>query len=293
MQRGGVRILRNEFDAADVDLQTALNDRNQTDKTNVYLKLAELNIAREKFPEAIGNLKQVLSLLKTLNINNPKQEMEAHVKMGDVLSRQKDFDQARKWFEGVVKALEARSRLNLETKTLKAEALTQLGSIELEQGNPRTAETQFADALKVLPDHAPAHSKIGDTNKKLAEDDKTEERANFLRKAEEAYLEAIKSDPQNAEYNQSLGILYHQTIKDAKKALPFYRKYLALGGRDRANVEKWIEECTGEAAAGSAAGGAPAAGDGATSGTAAADSATSGTPAADTATSPTAPAPGA
>ena len=97
------------------------------------------------------------------------------------------------------------------------------------------AENQFSEALKLNPFYAKAYTNIGMIYR----------RRNNYEKAEEYYQRALmlnSDDPQNY---LALGILYHNYIKDHKRAIENYQKYLDLGGTDRLQVTNWIKECGG------------------------------------------------
>jgi tetratricopeptide (TPR) repeat protein len=62
--------------------------------------------------------------------------------------------------------------------------------------------------------------------------------------AEKAFHKAIEINPDNPEYPLHLGILYHNFLKDMKKAERYYQAYFKKGGTDP-QVKKWIRETGG------------------------------------------------
>jgi tetratricopeptide (TPR) repeat protein len=63
----------------------------------------------------------------------------------------------------------------------------------------------------------------------------------LFEEAEEAYQKAIALKPALAEAHYNLGVLYELHRKDPIKALPYYRKYLELGGKDE-RVERIVQQ---------------------------------------------------
>ena len=61
------------------------------------------------------------------------------------------------------------------------------------------------------------------------------------------YEKALALDPDNAEANYNLGIIYHNVKKDQDKAVVHYRRYLEIlpDSEDAGEVESWIRELTG------------------------------------------------
>ncbi len=66
--------------------------------------------------------------------------------------------------------------------------------------------------------------------------------ANYL-KAVEMYQKALALDPENADAYLQIGIIYDDNLKDEKKAIYCYRKYLALdpGAEKAAMVREWLK----------------------------------------------------
>lgn len=238
VDRAAIYILLAEYEKARQDLTKAITI--EPTRWNAYLKLAELAGALEQYDEARGNLAKVLSL--------KPDAVEAYVQMGNILVKQKNYPDAKKWYNEVIQYLEKLGGLSAEYRKLMAEAQTQLGVIDFEQDSPRQAETRFVKALEFVPDYANALSKVGDVKRRLGEEIKVRESkeaaASFFQEAENFYKRAIQADPRSADLYLSLGILYHQSMKDAAQALPNYMAYLSHGGRN-AEVVKWVEEVGG------------------------------------------------
>lgn len=241
VNRAAIYILLAEYDKARDDLAKAVAI--EPSRWNAYLKAAELASAQERYDDARANLTRVLSL--------KPDAVEAYVQMGNILVKQKNYNDARKWYNEVIQYLERLGNLSHEYRKLMAEALTQLGVIDFEQESPRQAETRFVMALQYMPDYAHALNKVGDVKRRLGEEVKARESkeaaAPFFAEAEQFYRRAIEADPTDADLYLSLGILYHQSMKEAAKALPNYMAYLDKGGRN-AEVVKWVDEVGGSSA---------------------------------------------
>lgn len=269
VDRAEVHIKQLDFDKASNDLDQAVKVDSQN--WRAYLLRAQLEFSKEQYPAAQENLMRVLQL--------KPDALEAQVLMGKVLKAAEQYDAAKKWFQNVIDYLEkvnASKTLSFKYKNIMAEAQTAMGDIDLRQKSPRQAETRFKLALDLVPDFAPAFNKIGDVKRDLGNESPNKKtRMELYREAETYYKKAISESPKEADFQLSLGILYHQQLKDTPNAIESYRNYLRLGGRDKANVEKWIDEC-GSPQTKAGAAGTTATADGSTSGTVAADGSTSG-----------------
>ena len=64
------------------------------------------------------------------------------------------------------------------------------------------------------------------------------------RDAEAEYLKALRIDPSDADIHYNLGILYDQDLKNPKRAMMHYRRYLAIrpSAADVDQVKSWIVE---------------------------------------------------
>lgn len=238
VDRADVEILQAAYDKASADLEQA--KKIEPGKWRAYLLTAQLNYGRQEYASAIENLGKVMSI--------KPDAVEAHIQMGKVLQAQKNYDSAKLWFNNVVTNLEKVKNLSFKYRTLMAEAQTSLGDIDLQQENPRQADTRLRQALEFVPNFADAFQKIGDVKRALGTETAAEEAKNdYFKQAEQYYQRAIESNPRNPDYYLSLGILYHKNLKDTERAVVNYNKYLISNGRDRANVVKWIEECGGTA----------------------------------------------
>lgn len=61
-------------------------------------------------------------------------------------------------------------------------------------------------------------------------------------RAEQAYKKALTINPDYAPANLNLGILYDAYLNQPQAALPYYKKYLRLGGQDDLRVLVWIAQ---------------------------------------------------
>jgi tetratricopeptide (TPR) repeat protein len=235
VDRAEVQIQLGNYDKADKDLEVVT--QKDPSRWEAFMARARLAYVQEEYDKAKEYLENVLRL---------KQDaIEAYVLMGKSLRAQKDYDGAKKWLNTVVDYLEKIPDLTFKYKNYLAEAQAQLAEIDLLQDSPRQAETRLLMALEQVPGYPPALARLGDVKKRLAGELEMSARKKFYKEAESYYLQAIEADPKNPDYYLALGILYHKNLKDTAKAVENYKKYLAAGGKDKATVAKWIEECGG------------------------------------------------
>lgn len=199
-----------------------------------------------------GNRVEARQLAKRVLDVDPKNRA-ANLEMGSVLKEEKSYSEARKFFDQVIKDLEAESdMLNPDDKQLLADALNRRGEIFILLEQPRTARNDFEKALTYAPNLGLTYFNIGQSY--LKEGGGIE----ALKNAEENYKTARKLQPDSPEFAQGLGILYHQHMSQRETnatrkrqylqlAIANYRDYLKAGGADSDNVKKWIEECGGNA----------------------------------------------
>jgi len=241
VERAEIQIELKNFDQAAQDLDNAM--RRDPTRWQAYMVRANLAYVQEDYDTAQQNIEQVLRL--------KPDAVEAHLIIGKILTAKKDTEAARQWFSNVIEYLEQQPNLTYKFKTVVAEAYTRMAEIDLTEDSPRQAETRLRRALEFVADYAPALAKIGDVKKRLANDlDTAAAKKRFYREAEEYYRKAIEVNPRDPDLYLALGILYHKNLKDTRKAVINYQKYLDLGGKDRATVGKWIEECGGVVEAG-------------------------------------------
>jgi len=86
-------------------------------------------------------------------------------------------------------------------------------------------------AVKLAPSYRDAHYTMGLIHQRKGD----------FPKAEQAYLQALKLSPDYADVYLSLGDLYAEDLKDGKKALEAYRRYLELGGIE-SHVKTYVEQ---------------------------------------------------
>ena len=134
----------------------------------------------------------------------------------------------------MVKEKSAEDRKKDEVKQVQAEALTLMGTANLNLEKRNVARENFQQALNVIPAWAAAMDGVG----------KTFQADGLHNDAEINFQKAIDADPKNPNYYLSMGINWHKYRKNYAKALIYYNKYLELGGKD-ANVRQWIRECGG------------------------------------------------
>jgi len=199
------------------------------EKYRAYLGLTRAYKKLEKPEKAREYLDQVF-------LTNPD-HIEATILSGALYKDAKDYVKARSLFDNVVQRLTEGGHLNMtENMTLLIEALNQRGELNLILDSPRIALADFNEALKYQPDCAESYYLIAQAHSKMG---------NF-KDAEDNFLTAQKLEPKNPNYYLGLGIMYHTKLKETKKAIVEYTKYIELGGEDFEKVNDWIKECGGK-----------------------------------------------
>lgn len=199
------------------------------EKYRAYLGLTRAYKKLEKPAKAREYLDQVF-------LTNPD-HIEATILSGALYKDDKDFVKARSLFDNVVQRLTEKGHLNMtENMTLLIEALNQRGELNLILDSPRIALADFNEALKYQPDYAESYYLIAQAHSKLG---------NF-KDAEDNFHIAQRLDPKNPKYYLGLGIMYQTKLKETKKAIEQYTKYIELGGEDFEKVNDWIKECGGK-----------------------------------------------
>lgn len=133
--------------------------------------------------------------------------VEEQIQKGEGLYNGKQFAAARKVFESALK--------NSSKKDDRAVLHTLVGSCEMELENHEEALAQFAKALELRPDYAPALNNSGISYRSLGD----------VAKARESYQKAIKADPKYPFAHSSLGTLlllegeYPESIDHFERAL--------------------------------------------------------------------------
>jgi tetratricopeptide (TPR) repeat protein len=246
--RSELRLLVADYAGARTDIELA--KKQQADGIRAFLIEAQLNIIDEKFDEAQTSLNSLMARATTA-----KDKLEPYLQMGRVLARKKQADDARKWFQTVgdfllneAKAVGTTTSLPLRFRNILAEVNVELGKLNLEQDNPRSAEANFREALATVEDFPTALIGIGDVWRRLGDEAAAQqEKDNLYREAERFYKKALAINPRDADSTLKLAILYHRFMKDTRRAVVEYRRYIELGGRDRATAQQGLDEIGAEA----------------------------------------------
>jgi tetratricopeptide (TPR) repeat protein len=268
-ERAELRILTADYTGARTDIERAKSL--QVAGVRAFLIEAQLNIIDEKFDEAQASLQGIIA-----RATNVREKLEPYLQMGRVLARKKESDDARKWFQTVadflmteVNNVGSTTSLPLRFRSILADTKVELGRLNLEQDNPRTAEENFREAMTIVEDYPPALIGIGDVRRRLGDEPTDQaEKDRLYREAESFYKRALAINPRDPDVVLKLAILYHRFMKDPERARVEYRRYLDLGGRDQAVAQQGLDEIGAE--------------------TMAADQATTATVDADTQTTPSA-----
>jgi tetratricopeptide (TPR) repeat protein len=250
--RAELRLLAADYEGARQDIERA--KLQQADGIRAFLIEAQLNIIDEKFDEAQASLNSLIARATTV-----KDKLEPYLQMGRVLARKKEIEDARKWFQTVADFLINESRslgttasLPLRYRNILAEVNVELGKLNLEQDNPRSAEANFREALAIVQDFPAALIGIGDVRRRLGDEVPVQrEKDNLYKEAESFYKRALAINPRDTDSILKLAILYHRFMKDPKRAVAEYKRYIELGGRDRTTAQQGLDEIGLEASASS------------------------------------------
>lgn len=157
--------------------------------------------------------------------------------LGQVLAAQSKLPEADEiLLRAIAIFTEKGDDLSEREKKLLAETYFQLGEVALKNKSSNKAYENFEKSVELNPRNPAAYHGMATA---LVD-------ARRLPEAEDAYIQAIEQKPDEAEYYLGLGILYHTHYSRPAEALPFYLKYVELGGEDLANVERWIVQCGGK-----------------------------------------------
>lgn len=107
---------------------------------------------------------------------------------------------------------------------------TNLGIIYAKSNRSSQAIVAFVRAVALNDDDATAYNWLGILYRQ----------ANDYARAESAYKSAIKANSELGLAHLNLGILYDEYLRRPANALPHYRKYLELGGKDDLRVQAWV-----------------------------------------------------
>ncbi len=119
-------------------------------------------------------------------------------------------------------------------KKIQAESYTMKGAANMNMKKTNVARENYEKALELDPKYASAMNGIG----------KTYEADGLHDDAEKYFLKAIENDPNNPDYQVSLGLNWHKYRKNYAKAKIYYDRYFELGGKDP-NVRLWLKEVGG------------------------------------------------
>lgn len=107
---------------------------------------------------------------------------------------------------------------------------TNLGIIMAKSNRASQAFTNLVRAVELNDDDATAWNWLGILYRQ----------ARDYARAENAYKSALKADDGLALAHLNLGILYDEYLKRPADALPHYRRYLQIAGKDDLRVQAWI-----------------------------------------------------
>jgi tetratricopeptide (TPR) repeat protein len=110
----------------------------------------------------------------------------------------------------------------------------ELGLVEMAMGKSADAEVHLRSALDRDP--ANSHALLGMANLAIGRQDYT--------RAEEHLLEVLRLDPDDVEANIDLGALYVQNLGQPAKAVPYWRRFVALQPEDpdAPRIRRLLEE---------------------------------------------------
>lgn len=186
--------------------------------------------ARESFEEVLqrdeDHLRAMMRIARTYDDEKNWDEV--------IRQTNRVIDKGRQLEEEAAAEGEADPEEVAERELVLTEAYTLLAEAQRSLNKTNVARDNLQKALEYTPDHAPAFNVLG----------KTYQDEGLHVKAQEYLLKAIEADPDNADFHLDVGINWHNYRKSTEKALPYYLRYIELGGKDP-NVRIWIRECGG------------------------------------------------
>lgn len=215
------------------EYQEALNLFERAIKVNEALSRAHYGRA-----ESLRRLKRVEEaeqVARALTERDPKNP-EAQMVLGMTLADQSRLPEADEALLKSISYFQEKSDLTARDKRLLGQAYFHLGEVALKAKSSNKAYENFLKSVELNPRNPAAYHGMASA---LVD-------ARRLPEAEDAYINAIQQKPDEAEYYLGLGILYHTHYSRPQDALPFYLKYVELGGEDLANAERWITQCGGK-----------------------------------------------
>jgi tetratricopeptide (TPR) repeat protein len=205
------------------------------DKYRAYLGMGEAQQKLGRFNEARENYQTVVTKDPT--------NARAQLRIAESYFEEEKWDDAGTEAEKAIKIAQEADKPTTATKVMDTESskplliakgYTLMGNANLNLQKANLARENFNTALKSMAEYAPALDGIG----------RTYQTDGLHKDAEAFFNKAITADPKNPAYYLSMGINWHKYRKSTEKALPYYMKYIELGGKDP-NVRAWIKECGG------------------------------------------------
>ncbi len=170
------------------------------------------------------------ALLEKGHVILDRGHLMAKTRYGEAL---KQYAAASEYFGKVIEKLKARGdQLNRPEKILLAESFSERGMVNLNLGNNNRAQQDFVEALLIRPDFALAYNRLGEVLEAKME----------FEQARDFYKKAIELEPEKADFELSLALLYHTKIEDYKMAIEHYNLFRSKGGHSL-QINDWIQEC--------------------------------------------------
>jgi tetratricopeptide (TPR) repeat protein len=107
-----------------------------------------------------------------------------------------------------------------------------LANLYLQTKDYARAEMNYQKTIGLEPRNKAAHNNLGILYMNSSR----------YTEAAESFQEALKLDPNYADACLNAGILYERYLKEPKKALQYYRKYVQLDGKRKDEVTGWIKD---------------------------------------------------
>ncbi len=112
---------------------------------------------------------------------------------------------------------------------------TNLGIVYARTNRKPQASAEFTKAVNANPKNAAAHTWLGVLARESGD----------LRRAEQAYRQALSADSKYADAQLNLAILYDQYLKRPQEALAAYQRYRDLAGNNDLRAAVWVAELEG------------------------------------------------
>lgn len=124
-----------------------------------------------------------------------------------------------------------------EVKRFLGETFFQMGTLLAEAKRYPEASDLLAQSIRFWPQSAKAHNNLGEVFRRMKE----------TKKAEQAYVKALEVNPKYADAHFNIGTFYDIVLRNPKKAVLHYKRYLELKptAPEAVQVAQWLKAIEG------------------------------------------------